>query len=67
MWFHSKGINDINLPTCFVYILLRVGAPPPKLSLNTSFTGTYIKLFHIFITIMYPMFIVYTQFRAMQK
>jgi hypothetical protein len=31
---HGKGMNDINLPTCFVYILLRVGVPPPKLGLK---------------------------------
>jgi hypothetical protein len=26
----AKGMNDINLFTCFVYILLRVGIPPPN-------------------------------------
>jgi len=29
--FMAKGMNDINLSTCFVYILLRVGVSPPKL------------------------------------
>jgi len=30
----AKGMNDINLSTCCVYILLRVGVPPPKLGLK---------------------------------
>jgi len=58
-------MNDINLPTCVVYILLRVGVPLPKLGFNTSAIGTYIKLFHIFITIMYPIFIICTKFKVM--
>jgi len=49
-----------NLPTGW-------GLPPPQLGLNTSFIGTYIKLFHNFITIIYPMLKVCTQFKIMKK
>jgi hypothetical protein len=34
--FVAKGMNDKNLPTCFVYILFRVGVPP-KLGFKHKF------------------------------
>jgi hypothetical protein len=67
----AKGMNDINLSTCFVYILLRVGVPPPKLGLKHKFYWylyeIVVIIVHIFITTMYPIFIICRQFKVMQK
>jgi hypothetical protein len=40
----AKGMNDINLPICFDYILLRVRVPPPKLGLKHWVRATTIRL-----------------------
>jgi hypothetical protein len=41
-------MNDINLPTCAVYILLRVGVPPPKLGLKHKFCWYLYKIVSYF-------------------